>query len=215
MMSSADANAPVSVISCRAMGAGDLARIVEIHQRSFPEFFLTSLGPGFLHLFYSAAIRFQPSVALSGYMRDTLAGFVVGVPDHRAFHAFLRRHYAFRAGICATRAILQRPGVLARCLRRYGSSGPQLPNADGALLMSIAVDPACAGAGLGKCLLKAFAAELAVRGFHEFRLTTDRDRNANVNRFYQEAGLILETTHRTPEGRWLNQYVFRPDKSRG
>ena len=192
----------------RPMCADDVSAVVCLHAKSFPGFFLTTLGPRFVGLFYRAVLQFEQSVGVVAHTNGQVVGCVVGVEDHRAFHRYLRRHFTARAALAAMGVVLRRPTTVTRLLRAFRSSGPQLPHAEGPLLMSVAVDPQYAGAGIGSRLLSAFAGELSRRGFSTFRLTTDRDRNERTNLFYEKAGMILERSYCTPEGRWLNQYVL-------
>ena len=199
---------PERIVSIRPMTLEDLDPVVAIHERSFPGFFLTTLGSSFLRLFYRALLQFDGSLAWVACVHQEVVGCVVGVPDHRVFHSFLRRRFAITGAVRVVRTLLRTPSVALRLLRAYRSSGPQLPHAEGPLLMSIAVDPERSGNGVGKQLLSAFAADLAGRGYPAFRLTTDRYANTRVNGFYESAGMTLERTYATPEGRWLNQYVY-------
>jgi ribosomal protein S18 acetylase RimI-like enzyme len=74
--------------------------------------------------------------------------------------------------------------------------------------MSIAVRPESAGKGIGKWLVEAFCKELANRGATAVCLTTDRDKNDQVNQFYQRLGFQLSQTFVTPEGRAMNEYFI-------
>ena len=73
--------------------------------------------------------------------------------------------------------------------------------------MSIAVSPEFQGRGIGKQLVEAFCQELAARGEPAVCLTTDRDDNEAVNRFYQRLNFQLARSFITPEGRAMNEYV--------
>ena len=73
--------------------------------------------------------------------------------------------------------------------------------------MSIAVSPEFQGRGIGKQLVEAFCQELASRGEPAVCLTTDRDHNEAVNRFYQRLNFKLVRSFITPEGRAMNEYV--------
>jgi GNAT superfamily N-acetyltransferase len=197
----------------RAMSRADVARVSTIHQEAFPTFFLTSLGTGFLGAFYSACSSFDESVALVAEVDGTVTGFVVGVPDHRVFHRYLRRNWAVVFARHIAPAIVRNPRIAARFVIAAVSRGPQLPKAEGALLMSIAVSPRTPSKGVGRQLLMAFGEHLQSKGCHFYRLTTDRDRNDRVNAFYRSAGLTLEHSYVTREGRAMNQYVCRLDSA--
>jgi predicted N-acetyltransferase YhbS len=69
------------------------------------------------------------------------------------------------------------------------------------------VRPSSEGKGIGRQLVLAFCQALAARGVESVCLTTDRDRNDRVNRFYQQLGFRLSRSYVTPEGRAMNEYV--------
>ena len=75
--------------------------------------------------------------------------------------------------------------------------------------MSLAVEPARERHGLGQALVRSFCEELAARGADAVCLTTDRDGNEGVNRFYTRLGFDVSRTIVTPEGRTLNEYLLR------
>ncbi len=191
----------------RLMSAHDISQVCSIHARAFPGFFLTSLGPGFLARFYNACRSYSDGVALVAEHDRRVIGFVVGVSDHRAFHTYLRRNWLVSFGVGTVNSVLRKPAILRRFVKAAFSSGPQAPQAEGALLMSIAVDPDCESKGIGRRLLEAFGDDLSARGCKSYRLTTDRDNNDRVNTFYEEAGLARECSYVTQQKRWMNQYV--------
>ena len=192
--------------SIRQMAVQDTAAVAGVHQRAFPGFFLTSLGGRFLRVFYRACCAFPGSVVLVAETGGAIDGFVVGVVDHEAFHRYMRSRWALWLGLASLPAAA-RPAILARFARALVSRGPQMPEACGALLMSIAVDPEREGRGVGRALLKAFDDAMGRLGCGQYRLTTDRDGNGRVNRFYRTHGLSLEQAYVTPQGRWMNQYL--------
>jgi len=75
-------------------------------------------------------------------------------------------------------------------------------------LMSIAVKPEAEGRGIGKKLVEAFCREAAGRGAPAVCLTTDREGQDQVNRFYEQMGFQVSRTYVTPEGRAMNEYLI-------
>jgi ribosomal protein S18 acetylase RimI-like enzyme len=193
----------------RAMRREDVPAVVVLHVRSFPSFFLTFLGPGFLTLLYEGFLEGGDGVALVDESDGAIRGVVAGTLSQKGFYTRLlaRRRWAFAAA--ALRALAERPGIaprLFRALRRPEEAGQA--SAD-ACLMSLAVDPSRERRGLGQALVRAFCAELASRGAAAVCLTTDRDGNAGVNRFYARLGFQVSRIFVTPEGRALNEYLLR------
>jgi ribosomal protein S18 acetylase RimI-like enzyme len=198
---------PAPSLSVRAMRPDDAAGAASVHVRAFPGFFLTSLGERFLRVFYAACAEFAGGVALIAESGGKTVGFVVGVTDHEAFHGYICRRRSVALGLAALPAIVVKPAIVSRFVRALLSRGPQMPSVGGALLMSIAVDPAAAQRGAGRQLVAAFGEEMRRRGCREYRLTTDRDGNERVNAFYAAAGMVIEAAHQTPQGRWMNRYL--------
>jgi ribosomal protein S18 acetylase RimI-like enzyme len=84
----------------------------------------------------------------------------------------------------------------------------ELPGESCGTLMSIAVLPEAQGRGIGKDLTVAFLEEARRRGLAMVSLTTDRDGNEGVNRFYVNLGFQCTRSTVTPEGRTMNEYVL-------
>ena len=72
--------------------------------------------------------------------------------------------------------------------------------------MSLGVDPAAQGLGLGKALVLGFLAEAGRRGATAVDLTTDKVDNQGANAFYRGLGFTVARELVTPEGRVLNEY---------
>ena len=149
-----------------------------------------------------------------------IQGFVAGVLQQEGFYrrAIRGRMCAFAAA--SFRSVLRQPRAAARLVRALRKPGRVAEPPTAACLMSIAVNPACARAGIGKRLTWAFCDELKRRGAPAVCLTTDRDDNASANSFYQKLGFRLIRTFVTPEGRAMNEYVisvreFTEDEMRG
>jgi ribosomal protein S18 acetylase RimI-like enzyme len=75
-------------------------------------------------------------------------------------------------------------------------------------MMSIAVAPGISGHGVGQRLATHFLMTIKQKNIASVSLTTDRDANERVNRFYQRLGFQIARTYVTPEGRWMNEYII-------
>jgi len=197
------------LLACRPMAPGDISRVVEIHLASFRGFFLSFLGPRFLREFYRGTLNDPASlvfVAVDGPGR--IAGFIAGHVEPSSFYKrlLMRRGWAF--AMASIGPVLRRPSIIPRLFRamRYRGGTPAKPG--GALLASLAVHPEMQAVGAGKLLVRRFAEECFRRGAAYIYLTTDRENNDAVNRFYQSLGWKIETEVVTPEGRALNFYTY-------
>jgi len=193
-----------------AIKAAHIQQIVDVHMQSFPNFFLTFLGPKFLREFYqsflydSAGIGFVAEDAQTG---DAL-GVIVGplVPDGYFKRLLKRRWWAFC--LASTIAILKRPIIIKRLFRALFYRGESPSGSQRALLSSIAISPQSQGHGIGQALVRRWVEEVEHRGYSGCYLTTDANNNDKINSFYQKLGWKIESTYKTSEGRVMNRYIL-------
>lgn len=185
----------------------DIDQLVCIHSRSFPNFFLTFLGPRFLYLLYRNIALDPEGILFVVEVEDDIAGFVAGVTRQTGFYRRLIRRQKWAFAWAALGATLRRPTIIPRLWRALRRPNDATESAAEACLMSIAVSLEFQGRGIGKQLVEAFCQELAARGEPAVCLTTDRDDNEAVNRFYQRLNFQLARSFITPEGRAMNEYV--------
>jgi ribosomal protein S18 acetylase RimI-like enzyme len=199
-------------IACPSVGPvrpGDVRKLVDVHLRSFPGFFLTFLGPRFLRLLYSEILNEPGHVALAARSPSgEMLGFAVGVADQSDFYTRLARRRWFSFAVASLCAVLRRPTIIPRLLRALQAGDDAQDGAAEALLMSIAVLPEYQGIGLGRELLTQFLLTLEARGIRSVSLTTDADNNEHAIRFYSGLGFNLARTYLTPERRKMNEYVI-------
>ena len=189
----------------RPMLADDVPSVVSLHQRAFPTFFASQLGPGFLRAFYSEGVnRGEPAhVALDG--QGKVAGFVMGSVVQRTFFRSLAMRRFPALALVTLRAVARSPRVLGRLARM--SVKPvrvQDPPAT-ATLMFIAVGDDLRGLGAGKLLVEEFVRDVASRGVRRVELVTLRDANEATNDFYRTVGFRLMTVVPSADG-WKNAY---------
>lgn len=190
------------------MGDTDVPQVVEIHLASFPGFFLSFLGSGFLALLYRGVLADVRGISLVACAENRVDGFVVGAVEQRGFYRNLIRKQWWKFGVAAIGAAVRQPMIIPRLLRALKQPESAGESCAAACLMSIAVHPRAEGQGLGRILIEAFSTEAKRRGVKTYCLTTDRDHNDRVNRFYQRLGFRLGRIYITPEGRAMNEYVI-------
>lgn len=188
----------------------DVKSVVDVHMRSFPDFFLTFLGPRFLKEFYASFLVDDEGMGFAAIDEESgqIVGAIVGpvVPDGYFKRLLKRRFLVFC--FASMSAVLKRPKVIKRLLRAvfYRGESPQGPKRS--LLSSIAVSPDAQGKGVGRMLVTRWTQEAKSRGSNGCFLTTDADGNEAVNMFYQKLGWKIESNYATPEGREMNRYVY-------
>ena len=163
----------------------DADRMAALHRRSMPAAFLPRLGPGFLRQFYLAAIADPDAVALVAERDGAFGGFATATPSIRAFtRRFATGRGALAAALAAPR--LARPSMLRRVRETvsYGNGRTDLPEAE---LLSIAVEDAARGRGIGRALDAAVREALGARGVTRFKAVVGAD-YVEANRFYAALG---------------------------
>jgi ribosomal protein S18 acetylase RimI-like enzyme len=184
-----------------------LEAVVRVHRESFPGFFLTFLGPRFLRLLYREILATPGHAAVVAVdSGGEVTGFVAGVERPSGFYRRLVRRRWLSFAWAAMWAAARRPSIVPRLWRALGRPSDSQESESEALLMSLAVARRSAGRGVGRQLVEAFVAELRERNVATVDLTTDRDDNEGVNRFYRRLGFAVEREYVTPEGRAMLRY---------
>ncbi len=221
------------MIEVRPMTQRDLGDVVVIHRAAFPNFFLSFLGPRFLRVFYGFIV--SDGIGIVALADGTLAGFVAGVSEPRLFYRRLMRRRLVRLVLAIVPAVLRHPSTLGRVARRArqrtstdaenrrpgtddrindrrsGPVGNQL--ADGAELMSLAVDPKQERGGIGRALVAAFSERATASGEKRLWLTTDAAENDRVIRFYEDLGFVKSREFVTTEGRAMVELTRELEQS--
>lgn len=182
---------------------------VDIHMKSFPNFFLSSLGPAFLYEFYSNFLNDEKGVGFVACEGNgKLLGVIVGPINPKGYFKRLlyRRWWAF--SLSSLYAIVRKPSSALRLIRAIFYRGNTPPGPIRALLSSIAVSPDAQAMGIGKSLVDAWTTEMRRRGAFGCYLTTDAERNTTVNEFYLKLGWRIDSSFVTPEGRRMHCYVY-------
>ncbi|MEW5941369.1 MAG: GNAT family N-acetyltransferase [Chloroflexota bacterium] len=199
----------LDLVSVRPMAFRDVDEVARIHAASFTGFFLTALGAPFLREFYRFALQDPGTIAFVIGEEHRPLGFVMGAVHPANFYRRVFARGWLRFALATIMPVLRNPFVVFRILRRFSAVRQSNFEFEEALLMSIAVRPDMQKHGLGTRLVKAFLAEARRRGKRAVSLTTDRDGNDDVNRFYVHAGFDLSYSYATAEGRQMNWYMIR------
>ena len=191
--------------------ARDLDAVARLHVAGFGDAFLATLGVPFLRHYYRTFLDYPGGCGLVARrgMDGVSAGFVCGTEDvARHYRMFLLRRLLPALPALVTQAVCE-PGIVRGLLRRLRPLGailgrrahspPAAPVASlpSAQLMSMAVDPAHRGRGVGELLVQAFVDEMARRGVPRLALGV-RERNAPARRLYERTGwrpVLMERAH--------------------
>jgi len=188
------------------MAFSDVPQVVIIHLESFQGFFLSLLGPNFLRQLYTSILEDPSGIAWVYKEASQVIGFVAGTSQPPGFYRRLAERHWQQFALASFGPFLRQPSILPRLLRAFKTPYQDLPRENCGKLLSIAVLPEYQGKGIGEALILAFFDEAKSRGLEQVILTTDRDHNEGVNRFYQALGFTIHRSFITPEGREMNEY---------
>jgi ribosomal protein S18 acetylase RimI-like enzyme len=193
-------------IVLRRMLLDDVRSVVQVHCESFPGFFLSALGPGFLRLFYQAVLNADDGIAIVAAREDAIVGFACGSSAPHGFYRRLFKRQCWRFGWAAMRALVRRPSMVRRFIAAVGKR--LAPTGSGAVaeLMSLATLPHVQGQGIGRDLVTRFLSDARRAGATHVTLTTDSLGNERVNSFYRRLGFTLVDSFETNTGRKMNLY---------
>lgn len=187
----------------------DLNKIVEIHIKAFPGYFMTELGPRFLLNYYNTVLNFNKRIFLAQEVDGEIIGFIAGFLMPSQFYIHLNKNKIDIAKAIIP-AFLRKPNLLlklcANIWRVNKNSSYETKNI--CELASVAVDPNYSGRGLGKKLVKAFLNEAEKLGAEYVYLTTDARNNDYVNNFYKSLGFTLYRTFFNEYRREMNEYRY-------
>ncbi len=189
------------------MTAQHVDQVVRIHLNSFQGFFLSFLGPRFLRALYHGLQNDERSLNFVAFDdAGRMVGFVAGTQDPSGFYGRLIKKDAWRFCLASLEGVLKKPSIMPRLFRALRQPSNSPAGGQTGLLMSIAVVSEAQGSGAGKKLVEAFLAGMAQKGVKDVYLTTDRDHNQSVNRFYQKNGFTISRVFVTAEGRGMNEF---------
>ena len=190
----------------REMKWEDLEKIVDIHVRSFPKFFLTELGENFLHLYYKTAIETQGSITrVLENKKSEIVGFAVGYIEPRIFYKNLKRK-RIKSLILLIKSIAKKPRLIPRIIKNTKRVISNSNNEDSYVeLASIAAHPT--GKGYGKELIKDFIHNARKKGGKSIQLTTDNLDNNKTQEFYERNG-FREGDLKEQSGRIMRTYIL-------
>jgi len=188
------------------MGLADVGAAVRVHLEGFTGFFLSFLGPAFLHELYAATIEDRDGIGFIAEEGREILGFVTGTAQPSGFYRRLLRQRWWRFGWAALRPAIKRPAIIPRLFRALSMPGQTAGKIETGTLMSIAVRPDVQGKGVGKALVLAVLEEAGRRGVSKVDLTTDAVGNEGVIQFYEGLGFVCEREFRTAEGRVMREY---------
>jgi ribosomal protein S18 acetylase RimI-like enzyme len=192
----------------RAAVSADANVIASLHRAAFPGFFLSSLGKGFLKIYYSSLIGYKDSTVIIYEDNGIACGFATGSNKASEFFRYLLRHKLLQFMPYAVAAFLRRPWIGLKLLSALLYPNRQKRKAGYNYLMSIAVDPQNGQKGAGSALLNDFVGKSRNLGVRGVILETDHAKNDTVKQFYGKNGFTLSRTYKKGRNRVMAEYLM-------
>ena len=173
----------------RLANTGDLQCVVLIHEKAFPDFFLTTLGSEFLKLFYTSVMNHKDGVLLVCENDERVIGFCAGTMLSSGFNKKLIKTNLRTYMMASLKILFTRPMSLVHLMKNMSKEeASQGDDGQYAELLSIGVDPTVQRSGGGTAMLKALEEEVKARGGKKLSLTTDFNDNEKAIGFYKSLG---------------------------
>lgn len=167
----------------------DLDAIVNIHNIAFPDFFLTSLGDGFLKLYYKSVLNSSDGFLLISQCENEIIGFCAGTLLSAGFNTRLIKNNLLNYMGQGIRLLFTHPVKIWHLYKNLSKENPDVGDkGDYAELLSIGVNPNKQGGGAGKMMLIALEREVQKKGGSKLSLTTDFEDNEKAIGFYHSLG---------------------------
>lgn len=163
-----------------------ISYVVEIHLKAFRGFFLSSLGDEFLQVYYDSIRINKRGILLGCFENDNLLGFCAATYLSAGFNSYLVKKNLIKFNKIGFYLLFTNPKGLIRLFKNFTKSNANISdNGQYAELLSIGVDPALHGKGIGSLLLTALEKEFKNQGVKELSLTTDYYNNEQTLKFYK------------------------------
>lgn len=192
----------------RTVQKNEYESLAKLHSLAFNDFFLTTLGDGFLKTYYKAALKSKESIAVCAVDDDgSIVGFSTGCLKSKGFHKKLFITNFAQFSFQALHILFSNPKALLRLLNNMDKKAN--PNDDGnySELLSIAVSPLHKGLGIGNKIIKTFEMEASNKGCNKIALTTDYTNNHQVLSFYKKSGYVVFYEFITYPNRRMYKYI--------
>jgi len=166
-----------------------IKEVVEVHKNSFKGFFLTTLGDGFLHLYYDSIRKDRNAILIGIYNEEKLCGFCAATFKSKGFNSQLIKNNMLQFSIVGLHILFSKPKSFVHLIKNFQKKSPSLNDkGEYSELLSIGVYENFQGQGIGKKLLQELEKVLSIHNCSILSLTTDFYNNDGVIEFYKRLG---------------------------
>ena len=193
-----------SEIKIRKANPCDYKILAKKHIEVFPDFFMSSLGLGFLQTYYKYVLRHPNTISFFAEKGEEIVGYVVGRITTKGFLKSVVKRNPLPFMWQGIRLIITRPKALVRIsknLEKKKNGGDIQDKQDYGEIGLIGISPSMKGKGIGRRLLKQIETELRSHSVLKLSLTTDYYNNDNTLAAYKAWGFHI-----------LYDFVTYPDR---
>ncbi|MDR0849785.1 MAG: GNAT family N-acetyltransferase [Propionibacteriaceae bacterium] len=175
-----------------AVSAGQLAAL---HEKNFPDYYLTQLGTPLLTSFYLHFLSHPNNLCVIATGASGVDGLALFVDDYDTQMAAFYRKYWRSLVVGILRGFLRHParvlvGTFKRVAGLFSHDSVIVPNLPRVTLLSIVVESSIRGKGLGRELVQTGTAALSARGVSTYYLSVVATNTAAIA-FYEKIGLAI------------------------
>ena len=182
--------------------------LAKLHMQVMPDFFLASLGEGFLTTYYKVVLRHPETICLLAEDENkNILGFVLGREKAKGYLKRILKSSLFTFVIEGIKLLFIKPKSLIRLVRNLDKISKDSSISDTqnyAEIGLICVSPELKGQGIGHKLFEGFIGILKERNVANLSLTTDMDDNEQTITSYKAWGFTVMYEFKTyPDRRML------------
>jgi hypothetical protein len=182
--------------------------LAKLHMQVMPDFFLASLGEGFLTTYYKVVLRYPETICLLAEDENkNILGFVLGREKAKGYLKRILKSSLFTFVIEGIKLLFIKPKSLIRLVRNLDKISKDSSISDTqnyAEIGLIGVSPELKGQGIGHKLFEGFIGILKERNVANLSLTTDMDDNEQTITSYKAWGFTVMYEFKTyPDRRML------------
>lgn len=199
----------MNIVEVQAAQKDLIRAVTAVHRETFPGFFLTFMGKGFLQKMYLSYCEYGDAALLAAVEDGHLLGFLAYACDTSGLYKFMLRRHLAAFAFYSIGAFFRRPTVFMRLLRAFLKPSETKREEAYVELASIGTAPSAKRGGVGTALIDALKARVDFSRYAYITLETDAVDNEGANLFYRKNGFTLTRTFETHEGRKMNEYRYR------
>ena len=191
----------------KSVTLNDVENVVEIHENSFENFFLTTLGSSFLKSYYTILLKDMGTIFIGCFVDNKLEGFCTVAKHSKGFNKRLIKLNPLAFSIMGLKLLFRKPTTIIRLGKNLDKSSSVEDNGDYAEVLSIAASVNLKGKGVGKKMLLFLEEKLKKENYKKLSLTTDFYDNEGAVNFYKKIGYKILTEFITYPNRKMYRFI--------